>query len=216
MFDFNQFKSVDVSNQRRPGGLPPKVQEFDDLKYRKANQKSGVVGQFYVSTARIKELDLATNALRHFVHPADKNVVILGVVSDKDGKMLRAREGKKKGNHFKSDALEAALSAAGIIDLTNEKDNQFLKLTKVGENVTIDGISVIAAFTITKGQKKVVAKAEKAKTEDKAAAPATTEQPAATVSAPEGTPAAVNEAAPVTPSTPAAETPQAAPADDWT
>lgn len=209
MLDFSQFKSVDVSNQRRPGGLPPKVQEFDDLKYRKANQKSGVVGQFYVSTARIKELDLTTNALRHFVHPADKNVVLLGVVSDKDGKMLRAREGKKKGNHFKSDALEAALSAAGIIDLNNQKDNQFLTLTKVGENTTIDGISVLVAFTITKGQKKV---ATKSKAEE-AKASATVEQSAATVSTPEVTPAAVNEAAPVTPSTAPTD---AAPADDWT
>lgn len=213
MLDFSQFKSVDVSNQRRPGGLPPKVQEFDDLKYRKANQKSGVVGQFYVSTARIKELDLTTNALRHFVHPADKNVVLLGVVSDKDGKMLRAREGKKKGNHFKSDALEAALSAAGIIDLNNQKDNQFLTLTKVGENQVIDGIQTLVAFTITKGQKKVVTKAEAKPKAEEAKASTTSEQPAATVSTPEVTPAAVNEAAPVTPS---ATPTDAAPADDWT
>jgi hypothetical protein len=193
--DFSGFKAVAVSNQRRPGGLPPKVQEFDDMKYRKATTKSGVVGQFYISGARIKELNLTTNALRHFKSP-DPNVVLIGVVEDKHAKMLRAREGKKKGNHFKSDALEVALNVAGTID-SNSTENQFLKLTKVGENVEIDGVPVIAAFTISKGQKKAASAKAKAETKVETAevnvkeeatsinpTPATVEAPQVEASAP--------------------------------
>lgn len=156
--DFSQFKAPEVANNRKPGGLPPKVQEFDALKYRKAQtKKSGIKAMFFLSTERGEAIKISENALRHFIHPTDKTIVLLGTVADADGKYLKSRKDKEKGDAFKSDALEAALNAAGIIDATAIKQNQFIAMSKVGENVEIDGIKVKEVFQLAKGAKKPVA-----------------------------------------------------------
>jgi hypothetical protein len=209
--DFSQFKAVEVSNKKNPNALPSKVQEFDDLKFRKAeSKKDGVGSKFFISNARFAELNLTEFALRHFVHPQDKNVILLAVVADDDGKFLRKRtdkktgEAKEKGGQFKSEALEAALVAAGVLDAAAELgSNQFIKMTQVAKDVTIDGYACRIVFTLAKGAKKESAKDTASKEKEVVA----TKEVAAPV-------AATN--APAAPVADVQSAPQAAPvADEW-
>lgn len=220
--DFSKLKAVETSNKRQGGGLPPKVQEFDDMKYRKApSKKSGLIGKFYIGDKRIEELSLATvNALRHFNDPTDKNSVFIAVVADKDAKMLRKRENKDKGNNFKSDAFEAALTAAGLIDPSLVKTNQFLSWTSVGKGVSVDGISCVEIFQIGKGTKKAQPGKAKAEAQEASAKATGTVDGTTATSAPteakaeQAPQATTEEASPATAAAPPAAS--ATGADDWT
>lgn len=213
--DFSKLKAVETSNKRQGGGLPPKVQEFDDMKYRKApSKKSGLIGKFYIGDKRIEELSLATvNALRHFNDPTDKNSVFIAVVADKDAKMLRKRENKDKGNNFKSDAFEAALTAAGLIDPSLVKTNQFLSWTSVGKGVSVDGISCVEIFQIGKGTKKAQPGKAKAEAQEASAKAASTVDGTTATSAP--IPEAKAEQAPPATTEEAPPAASATGADDW-
>lgn len=213
--DFSSFKAVTSTAKTRKStktGLPTKVQEYDDLKYRKTLTEKGevksIVPLFTVSNKRFSELGLEALQLSDFVNPADKSQVLLTVVSKEDGKYLRAREGKKKGKSFKSEALEAALNAAGIIDSSDAAigAKQYLKIEQVGENVTIDGVNVIKAFLISKGE----AKPKPVKVEKEVVAP-TGEAKEETKEVTEATPAPVADAPAASGDAPAA----AAGSTDW-
>jgi len=179
-FNFEEFKAPVTVNKRKESSLPTKFQEYDNLKYRKMQNKKGEIkGLFYVATKLFESLNLETNGLTHFVHPTNNKVILLGLVDEKDAKYLKKRKDRDKGKTFKSEALEAALNAAGIIDSSALKKNQFIDLTKVGENVTLDGIAVKVAFQLVVGKKKEApdAKAEiKAEGEVPATATAPTSQ----------------------------------------
>lgn len=190
-FNFSEFQAPTIVNKRKESALPSKVQEFDDLKYRKMVTKKGEVkGQFYISKKRFEELNLTEFALSHFTHPSQKGVVLLGVVEDKDGKYLKKRKDREKGTQFKSEVLEEVLNAAGIIDTSDAslKLNQFIKITEVGRDVTLGKTPVKIAFQITKGAKKEVVKEEvadkQAETVKAAPAPVANDVPQAQPSAP--------------------------------
>lgn len=233
-FNFSEFKAPEVvkSTVKKEGsGL--KEQGFDGLKYRRGvsvkNDKTAVIGTFFLSTAKFKEGDLENHGVTYFVHPVDKNTVLLAVTKkDSDAKALKqrvtkAKEGEeakplKKGVSFKLDALEAALSAAGIISLADVDNdyNQFLTLTSVGADVTIDKVDVSIVWKISKEDRpfekkqaplvKGVKKAS-AKQEDTLAT-------TPVVEAAKAEPAPAVVAAPATVATGA--TPEAAPAvNDW-
>jgi hypothetical protein len=209
--NFSEFIAPEVQNKRKENALPPKVQEFDNLKYRRAETEKGgkpksVQGGFHLAKKLIADLGLESNALRHFVHPKDKTIVLVGTVADKDGAYMKKREGKKKGDTFKSDNLEAALAAAGIIDLNVVGDNQFIDLVKVGENQTIQGFSVLTVYKAAKGTKKVTETPAEKKVEDKVVAAA----PAAPASAPAA------DAVAAAPAPAAAPVTAATAQDDWT
>jgi hypothetical protein len=168
--NFNEFIAPEIQNKRKSGSLPPKVQEFDALKYRKAKSEKGGVtsiqGQFYIAKAMFTSLGIETNALRHFIHPTDKSTVLLGTVADDDGKFMKKRKEREKGDAFKSEALEAALAAAGIIDTSAGAIgiNQFIDIIPVGTSLQIPvnsekKITVFQAFKLAKGvaKKKEVA-----------------------------------------------------------
>ncbi len=156
--DFSAFKIPKIANKRKDGGLPPKVQEYTDLKYRKAkaekNKVESILSKFTVATDKFASIGLATLAFVHFVSPTDKNQIFLGLVDNKDGKYLKARKNKDKGKSFKSDALEVALNAAGIIDMNALGKSQFINMTSVAKGVEIDGIQVIEVFQLSKGEAK--------------------------------------------------------------
>lgn len=196
--DFSQFKRAEVSNKRKTGGLPQKVQEFTDMKYRRAPQKGEdgqpgeIIAKFYVSNEKFAALGLSGLGFAHFVAPDGS--YFLGVVADADAKYLRARKGKEKGKSFKNDELEVLLTNSGIIDPSKLKVNQFITMTQVGENVTVQGILVLKAFTLSVGSAKPKApKAPKAVAEaapvaeTPAPAPAVVEQAAPAPAAPTGT-----------------------------
>lgn len=177
--NLSDFSSVKTANKRVAPSA--KGQNFTDLKFRKATgKKSGkLTSQFIVATAKFNSLGLSTNALRPFINKS--NEVILAVVADADGQLLKKTTKGEKGTKFKSDTVEAALNASGVIDSNLLGANQFLKLTEVGANVTIDGVHCITAFAVSKGEKVV------------SAAPASTGTSNGTVSnsaAPQGEPAA--------------------------
>jgi len=179
--DFSQFKVPDAVNKKKPGGLPSKVQEFDDLKYRKAQmKKEGVVAKFYVSTSRFAGLNLKENELLATIHPTSKQV-LLGVVGEGKGNLLKKREGKEKGTAFKSDIVEAALLASGVIADLPVGTNQFIKLTQVGTNVTLEGELCSIVFLLEKGTRKAQEAAAKvdANLADKAETPKVVETPKA-------------------------------------
>lgn len=208
-FDFSDFIAPEVQNKRRETALPPKVQEFDNLKYRRAKTQKGgkpepvLQGGFHISKALFAALNLENYALRHFVNPKNPAAgVVIGVVTDENGKFMKKRENKQKGDSFKSDALEAALSVAGLISLDRVQENQFLDLIQISGPGKIAGVDVVAAYRVAKGEAK---KAEEASSTAKPAAEAA---PAPATPAPAAAPA---------PSAPVAET-AAAPAggqDDW-
>lgn len=200
--NFSDFIAPEVQNKRKESSLPPKVQEFDHLKYRKAKTEKGgvatIASQFHVAKAMFAALGLSTNALRHFVNPKDKTTVLLGTVADEDGKFLKKREGREKGDAFKSDAFEAALAGAGIIDTSDASVglNQFIDLIPVGTSIYIPvsadkKIRAYQVFKLVKGTAKK--KEEKAEVADDVKA----EAPKAEPSQPKAEPQAEVKAAPV-------------------
>lgn len=205
MMDFSKFEAVENSNTRKPGTKFTKVQQFDNLKYRKAKNKvtGEVEGKFFVSNVRFAELGLAAdvtenadktvtinsagNGLRQFIQTVDGKTVgaVLGVVADKDAKILKVSKRGMKTKGFKSDKLEAALNDLKIIDATKEGVNQFIDLKLEAENVTISKVAVLKAFSMSVGAEKPkpvkatpleegieAAKAEKAAASDGTIAPA--------------------------------------------
>lgn len=207
--DFSQFKTVEVANTRKASSLPTKTQEFSDLKYRKAQtKKNGIRAMFYLSEERFEGLGInKDHALVHFIHPSDKSIILIGVVDEANGKYLKKRVGRDKGDSFKSEALEAALHAAGIINSSAIGLNQFIAMTKVGEKVNIDGTPVHIVFQLSKGEKKKQAEKEQTSTTEATVA--------ATVPVAEGS--TVNASTASTESTASAPEAQAAPAakSDW-
>lgn len=192
--DFTQFKAPDAVNRKKPGGLSSKTQSFDDLKYRKAaNKKTGtVIAKFFVSDARFESLGLITNELLATIHPTTKQVLI-GVVGAEKGNLLKKREGKEKGQAFKSDTVEAALLATGVIADLPAGSNQFIKLTQVGTNVVLEKETCSVVFLLEKGEAKakVEGEAKVAAKEVKAEAKAEPQADAkVAVEAPVATPAA--------------------------
>lgn len=198
--NFSEFFSPEIQNKRKDGGLKPKVQQFDNLKYRKAKIKRGgqpetVLGQFYVSKAMAAELQIESNALRHFVHPKDKNTVLLAVVDEKDGKYMKKRKDREKGDAFKNENLEAVLATAGVIDTSDAAigTNQFIDYKEVASDVTVgkEGIKAKKVYQLSKG----TAKEQAEETAQEAAAPTAapqTEAPKAEA-APAPAPAAEGE-----------------------
>lgn len=159
--DFSQFKAVDKSNTKVAGsGLPTKVQEFSGLKYKKVTTKGGnKIGKFTLSNDLFAAMGLSTNALRQFVNGT---TVVIGVVANEKGKILKASKKGEKGKSFKSDILEADLTNAGLI---SGEGKQFLSLTKVADTVEVAGIPCSAVYSIAKGAAIPQApKAEKAET----------------------------------------------------
>ncbi len=157
--DLSGFSTVKTTNKRKAGG-GQKGQSFEDLKFRRAmGKKSGkLVSQFTVSTARFASLGLASNGLRPFINKAT-NQVVIGVVADADAQVLKKTEKGDKGKKFKSDTIEAALNASGIINSDAVGVNQVLKLVPIGTSVTIDGVLCSSAYLIEKGEAKVAATA---------------------------------------------------------
>lgn len=153
--NFEEFKSVDSANVRKPGTFT-KEQTFEDLRYKKATKKkTGVTeGRFYISDVRFDAWGLdGEKGLRQFIHPTNGSM-LLAVVAEKDATMVKSKENAKvKGRNFKSIRIEVALEKAGI--LTGEVGvNQMLKLNEVGKNVTIDGYACEYVYTISKGERK--------------------------------------------------------------
>lgn len=169
-FNFDEFKSVDVVNKKR-AGIAAKEEQYTGIKWRKALSKKKVEGEegtetivtkFFVSKAKVAELNLEENGLRYFLNK-DKTAVLLGVVADEHAQLLKKREGiAHKGNGFTSGVLEGILEKLGILSLNVEVGtNQFIDLVPVKKNITLDGIPVIEAFSLKKGvPKPVEAKAE--------------------------------------------------------
>jgi hypothetical protein len=216
-FDFSGFIAPEIQNKRRENALPPKVQEFDNLKYRRAETEKGgkpktVQGSFHISKKLFTVLGLASVALRHFVNPKDKNLVVIGTVLNDDGKFMKKRENKEKGDTFKSDSLEAALAEAGLIDVAKVGENQFLDLVEVGQNIEIAGIKTIKLYKVVKGAKKAEEKEAKVETAETSTASAPEVKAAPT---PTPTVAATESAAPVAEPATVAAPAAAAAADDW-
>jgi hypothetical protein len=120
-------------------------------------------GRFYMSKAKVKSLNLATNGLHIFT--AKDGSIVLGVTSEKDAQVLRQPKQHKdeatgqmvagvKSTSFTSPKLELALEALKVIDTTKVGDNQFIDLTSVATNVTIKGVAVQEAFTLSVGKAK--------------------------------------------------------------
>jgi hypothetical protein len=164
--DFSSFKRVATANTRK-GGTITKEQTYEDMKYRRTEKeidgKKTIEGRFYVSNARYNEWNLdAKKGLVQFDGPNGEAVVAL--VAEADATVLKSKENaKKKGKNFKSVLLEAKLEKLGVITTSDSNlENQFLKLNLVGENLEIDGVKCEKVYTLTKGEKKAVAKKEKA------------------------------------------------------
>jgi len=149
--NLSDFSSVKTANKRTAPSA--KGQNFTDLKFRKATgKKSGkLTSQFIVATAKFNSLGLSTNALRPFI--SKSNEVVLAVVSEENGQLLKKTTKGEKGTKFKSDTIEVALNATGIIDSSKVGENQYLSLTEVAKGVTIDGVSCITVYAVGKGAK---------------------------------------------------------------
>jgi hypothetical protein len=151
--DFSKFKAVDSANTRK-AGVTTKEQTFQDLRYRRITKKNGSTeGRFYVSNARFDEWGLVgAKGLKQFTAPDGE--MVLGVVAEKDATILKSKkDAEVKGRNFKAVRVEAALEKAGVI-VTTIDESQYLKLTEVASSVTIDGIAVEKAYTLSKGDKK--------------------------------------------------------------
>lgn len=173
--DFTQFKAPDAINKKKPGGLPSKTQNYEDLKYRKAVNKkdNSVTTKFTVSDARFESLQLKSNEFLAVIHPTTKQVLI-GVVAEGHGNLLRKREGREKGQAFKSDTIEAALLASGVIVDAPVGTNQYVKMTQVGTSQVLEKEMCSVIFLLEKG----APKAKEAKeVKEEAPVAAKTEEP---------------------------------------
>jgi len=171
--NFDQFESLDNTRERKGGYTMIKEQSFDNLKYRKSEKKikgkdgkadsTIMEGRFYVSKAKVKSLNLATNGFHIFT--AKDGSILLGVTSEKDAQVLRSPKQHKdeatgemvngiKSTSFTSPKLELALEALKVIDTSKVGDNQFIDMTSVATNVNIKGIAVSEAFTLSIGKAK--------------------------------------------------------------
>lgn len=148
--DFSQFTAGKTANTRSAGSA--KVQAFKGIKLRRTEAKKDkkISSRFIVATElwRALKLDSSEFGLRHFV-AKDKKSVLLGLVSKDDAKILKGTESGTKGKVFTSDVVEQTLVAQGVLE-ANKMGNQFITVTKVGENVTIDGVSVMQVFALSK------------------------------------------------------------------
>ncbi len=119
--------NLDEFTSSKPAKAAPayKLQQFN-LKYRN--------GTFTISNKQFAALGLVDHSLKLVIHPVSKKAVFV-VVGDSEGEVFRrtAKTGEKKFKTFKSNTLEDALAASGIIEKTvkvegEEGKNQLLDL----------------------------------------------------------------------------------------
>ena len=81
--------------------------------------------------------------------------VFLGIVDHEHAKMIRPAKGdaKKKAHTFKSDTLESALIAKGVIpaDL-GAGVSIYIDMKSIKENITIKNVSVYSLFVLSAGK----------------------------------------------------------------
>ncbi len=184
--NFDKFKKVDSSNTRESASRA-KSQTFEDLRFRMKDvpMEDGKIvkqGRFYINGSKFESWGLnGAMGLKQFTDPTS-NETVLAVVSQADATLLKQKgEGKTKGRNFKSNRLEKALAALGVLDLNIVDANQYIKATVVAKNCTIDGLSCSLVLDLTKGEKK--AKPVKEVVADAASQVAVTESANGTASA---------------------------------
>lgn len=154
--NLQNFKPVESSNPRGTSNLPSIGQIFTGIRYKKMETKSGDINaQFHVSNKMFEKENLDDYGYAILKDKESTDFVLLKVPNELEGqytpKILRHRKNTKKGNKFKSVALEDALVAQDLIDPSDIKVNYYFQLEEVGELDGFKAYKVVADPDMSKG-----------------------------------------------------------------